>query len=198
VKLQNQRQEVIILDDNEIVNLFFSRSESAINETSRKFDKYCSKIAMNILDNHEDADECVNDAYLNLWNRIPPERPVMFSAFLGRIVRNLSINKYKANKTKKRGGNEIFLLLSELEECIHSGSTVESEYDAKVVSQTINSFLKTIDSKVRIIFVRRYWYADSITDISSCFQMSESKVKSMLFRTRNKLHAYLIKEGVAL
>lgn len=186
------------MEDSEIIELFFTRSESAISETVKKYGKYCSKIAMNILSSSEDAEECISDAYLSAWNNIPPVRPTLFSAFLGRIVRNLSINKYKANHTKKRGGHETNLVLSELEECIPSGSNVESEQEAKVIAKTIDSFLRTIDDESRIIFVRRYWYADSIADISSCYHMSESKVKSMLFRIRNKLRTYLEKEGIAL
>lgn len=186
------------MDDDMIIDLYWARSESAISETAKKYGNYCAKIAMNILQDREDSEECVNDTYLKAWNAIPPERPVIFLSFLGRIARNLSLNKYKKRNTKKRGGNEVELLLSELESCIPSGSNVEAEYETGMIAKTIDNFLYSIDTENRIVFVRRYWYADSIASISARFNMSESKIKSMLFRTRNKLKAHLEKEGVTI
>jgi len=184
------------MDDNMIINLYWERSESAITETANKYGDYCAKIAMNILRNKEDSDECVNDTYFKTWNSIPTQRPNILMAFLGRITRNLSLDKYKKRNAQKRGGNEIELLLSELENCVPSNSDVESEYEKGSIAKIIDSFLYSVDSESRIIFVRRYWYADSIESIAERFNMSESKVKSMLFRTRNKLKIYLEKEGV--
>ena len=190
------------MDDNMIIDLYWARSESAIIETAKKYGGYCAKIAMNILRNKEDSEECVNDAYLKAWNAIPPQRPAKFISFLGRITRNLSLNKYKEKNMQKRGGddnkNEVEILLSELSDCIPSGSNVEAEYDAAVTAKAIDSFLRSVDSDNRIVFVRRYWYADSVISISERFNISESKVKSMLFRTRNKLKIYLEKEGVII
>ena len=181
-----------------IIDLYWMRSESAISETALKYENYCARIAMNILQNIEDTNECVNDTYMKAWNAIPTQRPTRFSAFLGKITRNLALNKFKAQRTKKRGGNEVALLLDELEDCIPSGNSVESEYAANVLVKAIDSFLYSIDTENRMVFTRRYWYADSISSIATRFQMSESKVKSMLFRTRQNLKTYLEKEGVTI
>jgi len=186
------------MDDELILELYWARSESAIHETAIKYGKYCVKIAMNILRNKEDAEECVNETYLKAWEAIPPERPSIFSAFLGKITRNLSLNKYKEQRTQKRGGGEIALILDELEDCVPSGGSVEAEAEANAVAEAINAFLRSINRENRAVFVRRYWYADSITSITARHHMTESKVKSMLFRTRNKLKDYLEKEGVAI
>jgi len=188
------------MEDSMIIDLYWERSESAIIETAKKYGGYCAKIAMNILRNHEDSEECVNDAYLKTWNAIPPKRPKIFMSFLGRITRNLSLNKYKQKNAQKRGGdeNEVEVLLSELSDCIPSGSSVETEYDADMTAKAIDGFLRSVDSENRIVFVRRYWYADSVNSIAERFNISESKVKSMLFRTRNKLKTYLEKEGVLI
>ena len=186
------------MDDNMIMDLYWERAESAITETALKYGNYCLTIAMNILQSKEDSEECVNDTYLKMWNAIPPQRPTRFFAFLGRITRNLSINRYRARNVQKRGGANIELILSELEECIPSESSVEAEYEAGQISSVIDSFLAASKPENRIIFVRRYWYADSIASISERFGMSESKVKSSLLRTRNKLKACLENEGVTL
>ncbi|HEY8349215.1 MAG TPA: RNA polymerase sigma factor [Clostridiales bacterium] len=186
------------MDDEMILDLYWARSESAISETANKYGSYCTKIAVNILQNSEDAEECVNDTYHKAWDSIPPQRPANFRAFLGRITRNLSLNRYKEQRTQKRGGDNITLIYSELEECIPSNSNVETEYESGLVAGAINSFLLTLDKESRIVFVRRYWYADPIQAIAERFGMSESKVKSMLFRTRKKLRAYLENEGVIL
>ena len=185
-----------MMDDAMILDLYWSRSESAIHETAEKYGGYCSTIANNILRNQEDAEECVNDTYLRAWDAIPPQRPTVLRAFLGKITRNLSLNKYKEQRTQKRGGSEVDLLLSELEDCIPSGSDVEREFESSLIVPAINAYLQTLDSNNRIVFVRRYWYVESIQSISLRFQMSESKVKSMLFRTRKGLKAYLDSEGV--
>ncbi|GHU91198.1 hypothetical protein FACS1894202_12210 [Clostridia bacterium] len=186
------------MDDAKIIDLYRARSESAISETARKYGRYCKKIAMNILRNTEDADEAVNDAYLKVWNAIPPQCPTVFRAFLGKITRNLSLNRYKAGNARKRGGDEVTLLLTELEDCIPSVGGVEAAYEANALAEAIDGFLRSESADSRRVFVRRYWYADPITAIASRFQMSESKVKSMLFRTRNKLKIHLEKEGVTI
>jgi RNA polymerase sigma-70 factor (ECF subfamily) len=186
------------MEDEMILDLYWARSESAINETANKYGNYCHTVANNILQNNEDAEECVNDTFLKTWNAIPPQRPTIFRAFLGKITRNLSLDKYKKRKTKMRGGDEVSLLFSELEDCIPSNNNIEKESEANFVIGVIDSFLESLDSENRIVFIRRYWYADSIKTIASRFDMSESKVMSMLFRTRKNLRANLENEGVIL
>jgi len=186
------------MDDVMIIDLYWARSESAIRETAAKYGKYCNTIAINILRDREDADECVNDTYLKVWNAIPPERPAVFSAFVGKITRNLSLNKYKKQRAQKRGGGEVTLILDELEGCIPSTSGVESAWESDIMIEAINAFLRSIDTPERIVFVRRYWYADSIVSIAVRFRMRESKVKSMLYRTRSKFRVFLEKEGIMI
>ena len=186
------------MDDAAIIELYWMRSESAISETAKKYGAYCRKIALNILGNPEDSEECVNDAYLKTWDAIPPQRPVVFPSFLGRITRNISLNRYKARKTVKRGGGEVGLLLSELEECIPSAGDVESEYEAGRIAAAIDDFLYSAGRDNRLVFVRRYWFADSISAISERYGLSESNVKTMLFRTRGKLREHLEKEGISI
>lgn len=186
------------MDDERILDLYWARSKSAIYETANKYGRYCFAIANNILQNREDAEECVNDTFLKAWEAIPPQRPSVLRVFLGKITRNLSLNAYNKQRAEKRGGDEIALLYSELEDCIPSSRDVEKEFESSLIIGTINSCLLSLDSESRMVFVRRYWYADSIKAIAAHFQMSESKVKSMLFRTRKTLRLYLEHEGVNL
>ena len=190
--------EVKKLDDVLIIDLYFSRDEKAIDETAEKYGNYCFTISNNILKNNNDAQECVNDTYLRTWNSIPPAKPLKLSAFLGRITRNLSLDRYKFNRTKKREGSEFELLLTELEECVSSNLTIETELDSNFVIQSINNWLLTQIPKNRVLFVRRYWHAESINDLSRNHQMSESKVKSVLFRMRKNLKFHLKVEGIEL
>lgn len=183
------------MDDEKIIDLFWERSELAIAETSTKYGLYCRTIALNILSDYSDAEECENDTYIAAWNTIPPTRPIKLFAFLGRITRNIALNRYDYHTAKKRRDG-FHILLSELEECIPSTYSVELQYESDQVSKAISDFLRSIDSEIRIVFIRRYWYSDSIKNISKQFGISESKIKSMLFRTRNKLKAYLEKEGI--
>jgi RNA polymerase sigma-70 factor (ECF subfamily) len=185
------------MNEKEIIDLFWERSEIAISETSKKYGSYCYSIAYNILSNDSDAQECINDAYLAAWNSIPPTRPNIFKTFLGRLTRNISLDRYDYNTAKKRK-SDFDILLSELEDCIFSAADTEKEYYNGQVSKMISNFLRTIDKEQRTIFIRRYWYSDSIKDISALFGLSDSKVKSMLFRTRSKLKLYLEEEGVVL
>ncbi|MDR2532742.1 MAG: sigma-70 family RNA polymerase sigma factor [Oscillospiraceae bacterium] len=184
------------MDDTMIIELYQNRSESAIAETASKYGSYCLAIATNILKNREDAEECVNDTYYKVWEAIPPEQPASFSSFIGRITRNTSLNKYKSRKRNKRFGNEFSLLLSELEDCIPSSKKVEEEAENLFTSESISRFLYSIDKESRVIFMRRYYYADSVKQVAERLVMSESKVKSNLFRTRNKLKAHLESEGL--
>jgi RNA polymerase sigma-70 factor (ECF subfamily) len=194
VKLQKQGGEV--MTDAQIITLYQERSESAIGETEKRYGSYCHAIAMNILHSREDAEECVNDTLLKAWNSIPPQTPAILSSFLGKITRNISIDKYNARKAKKRQGDENSVPLSELEVCFPDLSNVENEVDTKILGQTIEKFLYTVKKNDRIFFVRRYWYNDSISAIAERFSAGESKVMVNLFRTRNKLKLYLQKEGL--
>ena len=186
------------MNDSEIINLYWARCESAISETSNKYGGYCNTIAMNILHNREDSEECVNDTFFGAWNSIPPERPSLLKPFLGRITRNFALNKYKAYSAKKRGGGTVELLLNELEDCIPSGRNVEAEYEAGVVAGLISVFLDSVSKEQRIIFIRRYWYADKMTEISKRYGISENNIKSILYRTRIKLKKHLEKEGISI
>ena len=182
------------MQDGQIVELYFARNEEAISATSAKYNSYCMQIAMNILHNREDSEECVNDTYLAAWNSIPPQRPEKLSAYLGKLTRNLSLNRYKSMNAARRGGGELALSLHELDECIADNSFIErGEED---MGKLISEFLYTQKKEMRQVFVRRYFHNDSIADISSRFEMSESKVKSMLHRTRLGLKDYLEEHGV--
>lgn len=186
------------MDDSVIVELFFKRSENAVAQTQEKYGKYCHSIAFNILHDEEDANETVNDTYLNAWNSIPPHRPQMLSTFLGKITRNLSLKKWREKTADKRGGGEATLTLDELEECIPDGETIEYELSVKELAQIVDAFLRTLPDNERRVFVRRYWYLDSISDICDQFGFGNSKVKMMLLRTREKLKKQLETEGVYL
>lgn len=186
------------MEDSKIIELYFSRSEHAISETSAKYGNYLVCISRNILHNNEDAAECVNDTYLHTWNAIPPNQPSAFRVWLGKITRNLSIDCYKKKKTLKRGGNETNLLFSELEDCIPAPNNVEKIFEDNEIAKLISLFLRNQKPENRIIFLRRYWYGEQIARISERFSISESKIKSSLFRTRNQLRLFLEKEGVNL
>ena len=186
------------MEDNLIVDMFFARQELAIEETKRKYGRRLFRASNNVLSNSEDAEECVNDTLLKAWDVIPPSRPVMLGAFLAKIARNLSINKWQSKSAAKRGGGELNLLLSELEESIPASVETEKAYEAKLVSEAINSFLIKEKQAARVVFVLRYFNGESINEISERFKMSESKIKSMLFRTRKKLKDHLEKEGLAI
>ena len=183
------------MEDSQIIDLYWQRSENAIAETSAKYGKLLRKIALNIVGNFSDAEECENDTYVATWNAIPPTRPNILSAFLGKIARNIALNRYEYNKAQKRN-NEFDLVLSELEECIASKSTVEESVEEGLIASMLDEFLEGLKKEARVIFVRRYWYGDSVKDIAKRMQISESKVKTVLFRTRNQLQDYLAERGV--
>lgn len=183
------------MEDKDIVQLFWNRNEQAIAETSSKYGHYCFSIAKNILDNHEDAKECVNDTYLNTWNSIPPHKPKMLSTFLGKIVRNLSFNKYKSIHSMKRGGYEISLILDELGEIVSDKESVEDNVIKNELIKTINDFIDTLSVEKRYIFIRRYWYSDKITAIANQCDHTENSIHVELNRIRKKLRDYLIERG---
>nr|WP_279591730.1 sigma-70 family RNA polymerase sigma factor [Paenibacillus sp. F411] len=173
--------------------MFISRSEVAIVRTSEQYGAYLTKICMNILNIKEDADECVNDTYLTAWKQIPPDRPQKFLPYLGKIAKNLSLNRYDYLKANKRN-THFDVLLSELEECLSSTNNTENSIMQKELSASISSFLRSIDEKSRNIFIRRYWYSDSIADVAKMFGISQSNAKVALYRIRNNLKKYLEKE----
>ena len=185
------------MQDYEIVDLYWARSERAISETKDKYDGYCRKIAMNIVVNVEDSEECVSDTYLSAWNSMPTERPDLLAPFLAAITRNHAITIYRKNHSQKRGSGQTALALDELFEVAGPSST-EEEVDLKMLTQHINSFLEGLAANERMAFVRRYFYVDTLSDIASALAMSESAVKSLLFRQRQKLKEFLIKEGYEL
>lgn len=186
------------MNDSEIIELYWNRMESAIIHTAEKYSSYCRSISMNILNNSADAEECVNDTYLHAWNAIPPNRPSVFRTWLGKITRNLSIDRYKKSISQKRGGYEIELLLSELENCIPDTNNVENRMEDLEIAHLISVFLRSIKEESRLVFIRRYFYCDSVIQIANRFNMSESKVKSSLFRTRKALKSHLEKEGISI
>lgn len=186
------------MEDRTIIDLFWARQEQAIAETEQKYGSYCRTIAENILKNRQDAEECVNDTWLRAWNTMPPQRPNILSAFLGRITRNLSLDCYKAYHTDKRGGGQLPLILDELSECLSDGKTTEDLVESAELSRIVDRFLRTLPEKEYCIFLRRYWYADTTREIAQRYRMSEGTIKSMLHRTRNKLCTYLKQEGVEL
>lgn len=181
------------MQDKNIVELFFERNEEAISETDNAYGKYCYAIIANVLKNSEDIKECLNDTYNELWNSIPPAKPDSFKAYIGKVARNTALNKLSYNKADKRNC-EFDVLLSELADCADCAN-LENEVQARDVVHRIGVFLHSEKEEARKIFIRRYWYGDSISNIATRFTLSESKVKSTLFRTRNKLKSYLKKEA---
>ena len=186
------------MDDAKIVQLYWDRDEQAIPVTANKYGNYCTSIAKNILGNREDAEECVNDTYMNAWNSMPPHRPNILSTFLGKIVRNLSIKRYKHNTADKRGGGQTTVVLDEIAELVSDTGSVEQEIDRKELVKAIDSFLDKLPSDRKNIFVCRYWFFDSISDIANRFGMTESNVSVTLNRLRLKLHNYLLERGFEL
>lgn len=182
------------MEDYEILDLYFARSEQAIAETDRKFGGYCYVIAYNILTSREDAEESVSDAYLAAWNAIPPRRPSLFRAFLGKLTRHISIDRWREYHALKRGGGEMMLALEELQDCA-GGEDVETALAEKELTRLLNAFLATLPEVERNVFLCRYWYLDSIQTISERAGFTQSKVTSMLHRTRNKLRKRLQEEG---
>ncbi len=183
------------MEDNHIIDLYWQRDERAISETASKYGKYLYSISYHILLNAEDTKECVNDTYNKAWQTIPPNRPLVLSAFLGKIARRLSIDKWRANRADKRGDGEIALAIDELSDCIPAADSVEREIEASELAKQINNFISTLPLTEKRVFICRYWYFDSIPSISEQFGFTNSKVKSMLHRTRGRLLTYLRKGG---
>ena len=183
-----------VTDDSKLIELFFERSEQAVELLSEKYGGVCLSTARNILSSPQDAEECVNDAYLAVWNTVPPERPSPLIAYLLRIVRNLSLKKHRSNSAAKRGSG-YDSAMDELAECIPSNENVESEYDANELGGLIDRFLGTLGKDERVMFVRRYWFGDDIGALAKHFGISRHAASGRLYRTREKLKAYLKKAG---
>ena len=184
------------MDDSKIVDLYWQRSEQAIAETEQKYGKYCYRIAYNILASKEDSEETVSDTYMTAWSAIPPRRPSVLATFLGKITRHLSIDRWRTRSAYKRGGGQMVLALEELEECIASNENVEQTYAKKELLAAYKRFIEKLPVTERRVFLLRYWYLDSVGDIAQKYGFSESKVKSMLHRTRQKLHRCFAEEGL--
>lgn len=182
------------MDDNRIVELYWERNEQAVLESANKYGKYLDNIAYQILSNIQDAEECVNDTYHDAWETIPPHRPAILSTFLGKITRRISIDLWRKNRAEKRGGGEVAISLDELEECVSGTGSIEDELERKELVSYINRFLAKLPITERRIFLRRYWGFESVPSLAKRFGFSESKVASMLHRTRNKLRKELEKE----
>ena len=185
------------MDDSRILEMYWSRSEQAIAETQKKYGRYCHSIAYNILSSDEDAEECVNDTYLKAWGSIPPQRPNRLSAYLGKIVRNIALDRYERTRAQKRSG-VVELALDELGECIPDSGSGATLTDNDALRAAINGFLATLSRRNRMIFVKRYWYLCSVADIAIDMEISESNVKVILLRSRRKFKEYLDKEGITV
>ena len=186
-----------MIDDEKIIELFFERSEQAIRELDAKYGKVCHKLSYNILSSRQDAEECVSDAYLGVWNAIPPAKPDPLLTYLCKIVRNISLNAYYRKDAAKRS-SRCTAAMEEIEDRIASPNTVEAEIEAKELSRIIEAFLDTLSAENRVIFMRRYWFADSYTDIAVFVGLSEKNISVRLSRIRRKLRQYLIEREVLI
>ena len=182
-------------EDHEIIELYWARSESAVHETDEKYGAKLHTLSGRILPEAEDAEECVNDTYLAVWNAIPPQKPDPLRTFVCKIARNLAAAKYHANTAKKRN-SRYDAALDELEDCLAAGGSVEEAYDAKELSEAINDFLAALSYTDRFLFVRRYWYSDSMQDIAVMTGSTANSVAVRLYRLREKLRHHLSKEGL--
>ena len=183
------------MDDKAILRLFWDRDERAIGETQKKYGGYCYSIARSILHSHEDAEECVADAYLAAWNAIPPHSPNPLSGFLGMLTRRISLDRHRRLSSKRRGGDTVTLSFDELEECIPNGESPYNSMDAQALARILNDFLKSLPKTQCNVFLRRYWYFDTVEQIAHRYGFGVSRVKMMLKRTRDKLKIELEKEG---
>lgn len=183
------------MEDSEIVALLTERSEQAVAAVSQKYGRYCKKIALNILQNNEDADECVNVALMRLWNSIPPNNPPVLSLFLARIVKSAAYDKLRLSQREKRGGGETALPLDEIADCVSGNTSVEDDLEQKELQAAINSFLKKLNAKHRRMFLLRYWYCFSVSEIAEQLGTSENSVSVTLSRVRRKIKEHLTKRG---
>ncbi len=186
------------MTDEEIIELYWDRNEDAIHQSDVKYGSYCRTVANNILHDAEDTKECVNDTWLRTWLSIPPTHPMNLKVFLAKITRNLAFDRYRSLNTQKRGGGQMPLILDELTECVAADNNVEEEVNARVLADNISAFLYGLKRKDADLFVRRYFYAESIEALGKKFHMTKNNVAVNLSRTRNKLKKYLQEEGYAV
>lgn len=184
------------MDDKAILDLYWSRSEKAISETDAKYGAYCFCIANNILNNREDSEESVSDTYMAAWNSMPPKRPAVLSAFLGKMTRYISLDHWKKRSRLKRGGGEMELCLEELQDCVSGQESTEDKVIRKEIIAALNHFLDALPETERKVFLCRYWYLEPVKDIAARFTLSPNRTSVMLRRTRQKLNACLAKEGL--
>ncbi|MDO5441213.1 MAG: sigma-70 family RNA polymerase sigma factor [Bacillota bacterium] len=186
------------MEDKQIIGLFFERSESAISEVQKKYSSYCFSIANNILHEKSESEECLNDTYLAAWNSIPPNNPENLAAFLGKLTRNISLKRFRNHTAKKRGGEETALILDEIDECFTVYDNVENQLMLSELVDILNDFLEELPLSERRVFIRRYWYFETVKDVAAFYGYSESKVKMILKRSRDKLRTTLSKEGYGI
>ena len=186
------------MEDQQIIALYWDRKERAIEESGKKYGAFCLKIADNILRSHEDDEECVSDTWLRAWNAMPPEKPNVLSSFFAKITRNLALDRYRAMHAEKRVKSEMMLALDELDYCVPSSMRVESSLDEKQTVQILERFLCGLSKADRVLFLRRYWFADRVADAAKFCAIGENTAKSKLLRMRNALKAQLEEEGIAV
>ena len=179
------------MDENEIIKLFNARSETAVSLTQKQYENYCMSIAMNILGNRQDAEECFNDALLAAWESIPPQSPDNLAVYMGKLTRRISINKLKSAVRQKRGGGQYIQSLDELEDCVS-----DSEFSNAELSDALNGWLLSLPKQTRLLFVGRYYRCESIRSLSEKFGLTQSNVKMILMRSRKNLRKYLDERGV--
>lgn len=184
------------MNDRQIVEMYWSRDEKAVNETAKKYGSYCYTIAFGILHNQEDSKESVNDTYMSAWNSMPPNKPKILKTFLGKITRRISIDRWRRKTAQKRGEGERPEVLGELSECIAENGNPVNEIEKKLLNETVNDFIKGLKDTEQKVFMCRYWYADSVESIAKQFGFTQSKVKSMLMRSRLKLKKRLTEEDL--
>ena len=182
------------MDDTGIIDLYWARDEQALTETEEKYGSYCRSISYHILKNKQDAEECVNDTWIRAWNAIPPQRPFALGAFLAKITRNVSLSHYRKARTQRRGGGQLPLSLEEIQDMVSDGP--EQLLEAAELSRLLDRFLRQLPQKDCCVFMRRYFYMDSLDDIALRYHMAMGSVKSSLFRTRQKLRVFLEQEGI--
>ena len=186
------------MEDGQIIDLYWNRDQRALRETEGKYGRLLHSIAWNLLHSREDSEECVNDTYLRAWEAIPPARPGAFRTWLGQITRNLSLDRWKRRRAEKRGGGAE-VLLGELEECVPAGDGgPERALEDRELAEALDVFLRGLSREGRSMFLRRYWYGESLAEIGAALGCGEGKVKSSLFRSRKALRAYLEEEGIAV
>ncbi|MBQ8337916.1 MAG: sigma-70 family RNA polymerase sigma factor [Oscillospiraceae bacterium] len=184
------------MDDVRIVEMLWKRDDGALSALKARHERLILSVAQNLLKNREDSEECLNDTLFAAWNAIPPAKPENLGTFVCKIARNLSLKKWRERTAKKRGGGSVYLLISELDDCISDGKTVDEAIDQKALAETVDSFLRTLDADERDLFILRYFYFYSVASLAEKFGFSKSKVKTQLYRTRQKLSIRLEKEGV--